>query len=76
MSENDLKAGLERLRNENASLKKGAAAGVTMKVSEGSFLLSPVRGEGHEKRASEHSTQSTYTVEQCASRNSCRKEYL
>ena len=31
---NDLKAGLERLRNENAALKKGAAAGVTMKVSE------------------------------------------
>jgi len=34
MSEDDLKAELERLRNENAALRKGAAAGVTMKVSE------------------------------------------
>ena len=34
MSEEDLKAELERLRNENASLKKGAAAGIRMKVSE------------------------------------------
>ena len=34
MSEDDLKAELERLRNENAALKKGAAAGVSMKVSE------------------------------------------
>jgi hypothetical protein len=34
MSDDDLKAELERLRNENAALKKGAAAGVTMKVSE------------------------------------------
>jgi hypothetical protein len=34
MSDNDLKAELERLRNENAALKKGAATGVTMKVSE------------------------------------------
>ena len=34
MSEDDLKAELERLRNENAALKKGAAAGVTMKVSD------------------------------------------
>jgi hypothetical protein len=34
MSENDLKAELERLRNENAALKKGTAAGITMKVSE------------------------------------------
>ena len=34
MSENDLKAELARLRNENAALKKGAATGVTMKVSE------------------------------------------
>ena len=34
MSEDDLKAELERLRNENAALKKGAATGVTMKVSE------------------------------------------
>ena len=34
MSEDDLKAELERLRNENAALKKGAATGVSMKVSE------------------------------------------
>ena len=34
MSDEDLKAELERLRNENASLKKGAAAGIRMKVSE------------------------------------------
>ena len=34
MSDNDLKAERERLRNENAALKKGAATGVTMKVSE------------------------------------------
>ena len=33
MSEEELKAELERLRNENASLKKGAATGITMKVS-------------------------------------------
>ena len=29
-----MKAELERLRNENASLKKGAATGIAMKVSE------------------------------------------
>ena len=34
MSDDDLKAELERLRNENAALKKGASAGVRMKVSE------------------------------------------
>jgi hypothetical protein len=34
MSDEDLKAELERLRNENAALKKGAAAGLRMKVSE------------------------------------------
>ena len=34
MSDEDLKSELERLRNENAALKKGAATGVTMKVSE------------------------------------------
>ena len=34
MSDDDLKAELERLRNENAALKRGAATGVTMKVSE------------------------------------------
>ena len=34
MSDDDLKAELARLRNENAALKKEAATGVTMKVSE------------------------------------------
>jgi hypothetical protein len=34
MSDEDLKAELERLRNENAALKKGAAVGISMKVSE------------------------------------------
>ena len=34
MSEDDLKNELERLRRENAALKKGAATGITMKVSE------------------------------------------
>jgi hypothetical protein len=34
MSEEDLKAELERLRNENASLKRGASTGIRMKVSE------------------------------------------
>jgi len=30
----DLQAELERLRSENAALKKGTAAGITMKVSD------------------------------------------
>ena len=34
MADDDLKNELERLRNENAALKKGAATGITMKVSE------------------------------------------
>lgn len=34
MSDEELKAELERLRSENAALKKGAATGITMKVSE------------------------------------------
>ena len=34
MSDEDLKAELERLRSENAALKKGASAGLRMKVSE------------------------------------------
>ena len=34
MSDDDVKKDLERLRNENAALKKGAATGITMKVSE------------------------------------------
>lgn len=34
MSEEDLKAELERLRSENAALKKSTATGISMKVSE------------------------------------------
>lgn len=34
MPEEDLKAELERLRNENAVLRKGAATGISMRVSE------------------------------------------
>jgi hypothetical protein len=34
MSDDDLKAELERLRNENAALKKGASTSIRMKVSE------------------------------------------
>jgi hypothetical protein len=34
MTDEDLRAELERLRNENAALKKGTATGITMKVSE------------------------------------------
>ncbi len=34
MTDEDLKAELARLRSENAALKKGAATGITMKVSE------------------------------------------
>ena len=34
MSDDELKQELERLRSENAALKKGAATGITMKVSE------------------------------------------
>ncbi|HEY5061946.1 MAG TPA: hypothetical protein VII52_10450 [Gemmatimonadaceae bacterium] len=34
MSDEDLKAELDRLRKENESLKKGGAKGISMKVSE------------------------------------------
>jgi hypothetical protein len=34
MSDEELKAELERLRSENAALKKGATAGIRMKVSD------------------------------------------
>jgi hypothetical protein len=34
MSDEDLKAELERLRRENATLKRGASSGIRLKVSE------------------------------------------
>jgi len=34
MSDEEVKAELERLRNENAALKKGASSGIRLKVSE------------------------------------------
>jgi hypothetical protein len=34
MSDEELKAELARLRNENAALKKGSASGIRLKVSE------------------------------------------
>jgi hypothetical protein len=34
MSDEDLKAELERLRGENAALKRGVSSGIRMKVSE------------------------------------------
>jgi hypothetical protein len=34
MSEEEIKAELERLRKENAALKKGASSGIRLKVSE------------------------------------------
>jgi hypothetical protein len=34
MSDEDLKAELERIRSENAALKKGASQGIRLKVSE------------------------------------------
>ena len=34
MADEDMKAELDRLRQENASLKKGASQGISMKVSE------------------------------------------
>jgi hypothetical protein len=34
MSEEDMRAELERLRKENEALKKGASKGISMKVSE------------------------------------------
>jgi hypothetical protein len=34
MSDEEMKAELERLRSENAALKKGATTGIRMKVSE------------------------------------------
>lgn len=34
MSDEEMKAELDRLRSENAALKKGASTGISMKVSE------------------------------------------
>ena len=44
MSDEDLKDELERLRKENAALKKGASAGIRMKVSEKGAV--PIYGMG------------------------------
>ena len=38
MSDEDLKAELERLRSENAALKKGVSTSIRMKVSEKGVL--------------------------------------
>ena len=45
MSDEDLKSELERLRQENAALKKGAASGLRMKVSEKGAVS--IYGMGH-----------------------------
>jgi hypothetical protein len=39
MSDDNLKAELERLCNENAALKRGASVGIRMKVSDKGALL-------------------------------------
>ena len=44
MSDEELKAELDRLRNENAALKKGAGMGIRMKVSEKEAILSTAWG--------------------------------
>jgi hypothetical protein len=55
MSDDDMKAELERLRGENAALKKGASDGIRMKVSEkgavsiygmGRFPVTLIRSNG------------------------------
>ena len=55
MSDEDMKAELERLRSENAALKKGASDGIRMKVSEkgavsvygmGRFPVTLIRSNG------------------------------
>ena len=45
MSDEEIKAELERLRQENAALKKGAMAGIRMKVSEKGAVS--IYGMGH-----------------------------
>jgi hypothetical protein len=45
MSDEEMKAELERLRNEKAAFKKGAATGITMKVSEKGGLSAYGMGE-------------------------------
>jgi hypothetical protein len=45
MADEEIKAELERLRRENAALKKGASSGVRMKVSEKGAVS--VYGMGH-----------------------------
>ena len=44
MSDEDLKAELERLRSENAALKKGVSTSIRMKVSEKERSRSTVWG--------------------------------
>ena len=45
MSDEEVKAELERLRNENAALKKGASSGIRLKVSEKE--AASIYGMGH-----------------------------
>ena len=45
MSEEELKTELERLRSENAALKKGASTGIRLKVSEKGAVS--IYGMGH-----------------------------
>ena len=52
MSDDDMKAELERLRRENASLKKGSSDGIPMKVSEKGAVS--VYGMGAMVETSEH----------------------
>jgi hypothetical protein len=50
MSDEELKAELERLRSENAALKKGASSGIRIKVSEKGALSIYGMGPGRHSR--------------------------
>jgi hypothetical protein len=50
MSDEELKAELERLRNENAALKKGASSGIRLKVSEKGAVSIYGMGWAHRRR--------------------------